>query len=208
GPHGGGAGPPQVGRGSGLAQHGLDLEVHVHLVADHRAAAVERHLDVDAEVVAVDRGGGGEAGTGAAPRVLAESVDLQGQRHRAGHALDRQLTVQGEAVVGDAQAGRAEGPLRMVLDVEEVGRADVVVALLVVRVDGACVDLRGDRRVGQVLGGDDLAGELPEVAAYLADHHVADGERDVGVILVDVPGARDVAGDRGGGRCGRHRSSL
>src|SRR5690606_40467764 len=62
----------------------------------------------------------------------------------------RQLTVQGEAVVGDAQAGRAEGPLRMVLDVEEVGRADVVVALLVVRVDGACVDLRGDRRVGQV----------------------------------------------------------
>src|SRR5690606_41802675 len=120
----------------------------------------------------------------------------------------RQLTVQGEAVVGDAQAGRAEGPLRMVLDVEEVGRADVVVALLVVRVDGACVDLRGDRRVGQVLGGDDLAGELPEVAAYLADHHVADGERDVGVILVDVPGARDVAGDRGGGRCGRHRSSL
>jgi hypothetical protein len=53
-----GVGPSVALGRSFLAQHGLDLDGDLHLVADDHTAAVERHLDVDAEIVAVDGCGG------------------------------------------------------------------------------------------------------------------------------------------------------
>src|SRR3712207_8104675 len=89
---------------------------------------------------------------------------------------------------------------RSVAHVEEVGGADVRVALLLPGVDRVHVDRGGHGGLRRVLGGDNLTGEPGEVAADLADHHVADGEADRRVAGVDVPGADDVAGDlRGGG---------
>ena len=90
----------------------------------------------------------------------------------------------------------------VVVDVEEVGRADVGVALLLAGVDRGEVDGRGHAGLDGVLGGDDLAGELAEVAADLADHHVADREADRRVDRIDGPGAGDVAGDLDGGAAG------
>ena len=184
---------------SGRAQHGLDLEVDRDLVADDHAAAVERHRDVDAEVGAVDRGAGREARAGAAEGVRAEALGREGERHRPGHALDRELAVQQQVAVVDAHGVRGEGPGGVVGDVEEVGRADVVVALLVVGVDGRGVDRRRDTRTGDVLAGHDLTGERAEATAYLAHHHVPNGEGDVGVHGVDVPGTGGVARDQDSG---------
>ena len=54
---GGARGPrSEVLVGSGGAEHGLDLELDVDLVADDDAAAVHGHLDVDAELRAGDLG--------------------------------------------------------------------------------------------------------------------------------------------------------
>src|SRR5206468_10414193 len=80
---------------SGGAEHGLDLELDGDLVTDDDAAAVHRHLDVDAELVAVDLGLGGEAGARAAEGVRAEAVELKVEDDRAGDALDRQLALDG-----------------------------------------------------------------------------------------------------------------
>src|SRR6185312_16697405 len=100
------------GRGSGLAQDRLDLQGDLDLLAHDDPAAVERHRDVDAEVAAVDRGGGREAGAGAAVGVRAEAVDLEGEGDRPGHALDGQLAVERVLVVA-AKGGRPERPGRV-----------------------------------------------------------------------------------------------
>src|SRR3954452_10929764 len=188
--------------GSGVAENGLDLELDGDLVTDDDAAAVHRHLDVDAELVAVDLGLGGEAGARAAEGVRAEAVELKVEDDRAGDALDRQLALDGPVGAVGLHRGGAEEHGRVVLDVEEVSRADVRVALLLTGVDGAELDTGLDRGLGGVLGGDDLALEVAEVAADLADHHVADGEADGRVRRVDLPGADDVAGDLDGGGAG------
>ncbi len=77
------------------------------------------------------------------------------------------------------------------------------VTLLVAGDDRGEVNLRGHRGSQRVLARDQLSGEGVEPAADLADHHVPDGETDLRVHRVDVPGAGDVAGDgRLRGRCG------
>ena len=119
--------------------------------------------------------------------------------HLAGE-LDRQRDRPGDAVHGQV-AGDAKAPVGLLLDpvadeldrrigrcVEEVGRAQVVVALLVAGVDRGRLDLEDHRGVGRILVVlDDRARELAEVPVHLADV-MADLEGDVGVRLVDRVG--------------------
>src|SRR3954468_8235154 len=194
------SGGGQGGPSSGGAQHGLDLELDGDLVTDDDAAAVHRHVDVHAELLAGDVGLAGEAGAGAAVGVRTEPVELQVQHDGLGDALDGQVALDLPVLTVVAHRGRAEGHHRVVADVEEVRGLDVRVPLLLPGVDRVHVDGGVHGRGGRVGGGHDLAGELTEVAADLADHHVPDGEADGGVCGVDVPRADDVAGDlRGAG---------
>ena len=121
------------------------------LVADEHAAGLERRVPLDAEVLAVDRAGRREPGLGVAPRVLADAAELEVERDRPGDALDRQVAVQLVVAAGGLDAGRAERHRRVVLDVEEVVRAQVVVAALVAGVDRGHLHDGGDRRVQRVV---------------------------------------------------------
>ena len=80
-----------------LLQDGLDGDGDVDLVADQQAAAVQRDVEVDAEVLAGDGRGALEADAGAAPRVAVGAEDLDVEGDRLGDALDGQ-------VAGDEQA--------------------------------------------------------------------------------------------------------
>src|SRR6266511_2356430 len=143
--------------------------------------------------------GAGWLGLGEDGLDLDEDLDLVADDHTAAVHGD----VGGDAeVLAVADAGGAVGHGGVGVGLEEVGRAQVVVALGVVGVDGAEVDGGGDGGVEWVGCQAQLAFEAGEVAADLADHHVADGEGDVGVDGVDRPGSGDVAGDLDGG--GRH----
>ena len=84
--------------------------------------------------------------------------------------------------------GADEGQGATLLRVEEVGGAEVTVALLVVGVDRGGLDGDRDRGLQRVLGGDELATELVERAPDLA-HQVPGGEGDGAVRRVDGPGA-------------------
>src|SRR2546429_8986557 len=127
-------------------------------------------------------------------------------RSRAGDALDGQLAVGDDALAVLPDPGGPVGHGGVVGDVEEVLALHVAVPLLVPRVERGHVDGGGSRRLQQFVCGDDLALDLGEVPADLADHKVAGHEPDVGVDRVDVPGARDVAGDLDS--FGRHGVSL
>src|SRR5690606_35246268 len=198
-----GAGALSVREGSGL-QAGLDLEGDGDLVADDGSAAFQRHLDADAEVLAVDDGGGLEAGDRALAHTGVDAVELEPQVDRAGDAVEREVARDDVVVTVGTHVGGGEGGDGELLGVEEVGGADVRVTVGVLGVDGLDVDL-GVHGCGAVLGDGDGAGEVLEAATHLADDEVADGEAHVRVDGVDGPGAGGQAREGGGG--GRHGAS-
>jgi hypothetical protein len=112
-----------------------------------------------------------------------------------------QLAVDIETVLAVADAGGAEGHRRVGVGLEEVGRAEVVVALGVVGVDGGQLDGGGHRGGQRIRCQGEFALEAGEVAADLADHQVADGEGHIGVAGIDRVGPGDITGDlHGSGR--------
>ena len=88
---------------------------------------------------------------------------------------------------------------RVVLDVEEVGRLQVAVAVGGAGVDRGGLHRGGRGRGGEVLGDGDRALELAEVAADLGDHRVAGDEADLGVAGVEDVGTGGQVGEGGDG---------
>src|ERR1019366_4408649 len=88
---------------------------------------VDREVEADAEVVAVDLGAGGEAGARAPETVRPEAVELEAQRDLPGHAAQGELAVDDEVAVRGSHARRAVGGGGVGLGVEDVARADVIV---------------------------------------------------------------------------------
>src|SRR5260370_24679537 len=114
------------------------------------------------------------------------------QRHLARGVADRQVSDDAIALPFEPFDTRAPEPeLGVLLDVEEVRRAEVGVALGRTRVDAGGVDRRLDRRSGEVTVVEvRLAGVDREAASHLRDHHVTDREVDTRLGGVDVPGVR------------------
>ena len=112
------------------------LDLNGNLLADQHAAGVQRCLEVDAEVEAIDRGARFEADAGVAERVFLYAEGLHLERDGLGGGLDGQVA-RHRAVAGfvDIEAGRGERHLRVLLYREEVFTAYVGVAVLVVSVD-------------------------------------------------------------------------
>ena len=113
----------------------------VILSLDDNAAAFDRRVPADAEVVPVDDGSCGEAGAGAAVGVRAEAAELDLEGDRLGDVADRELAIDEEVLAVGPDAGGAEGHLRVGVDIEEVAAAQVPVALVVAGRDGRQVDL-------------------------------------------------------------------
>src|SRR4051812_27314310 len=118
------AGPGPAASGSGLVEDRLDGELDLDLVADQQLAAVERDVEVDTEVLAVDLGGRLETDPGVAVGVLLDTEELHVEVHGVGDALDGELAGGGGAVEGRGH----ERHRAALLHVEEVGRAQVAVA--------------------------------------------------------------------------------
>src|SRR5699024_2721311 len=130
---------------------------------------------------------------------VTEAAQFRGQGDGLGDAVQRELTVDEVVVDVGADAGGAEAQRGVLLDVEEVGATDVLVALRVGGVDARGLDGGRHGGVEDVLGGLDLALDLGELAADLGHAEVAHDEAHVGVYRVDGPGARQVAGNGGRG---------
>src|SRR5205807_7134481 len=127
--------PPTLRTTPLLVEDGLDLEDDLDAVADDDAAGLEHGVEVDAEVAALDLAGGGEAAARPAEGIRPEAARLQVERDRLRDALERQLAVQQVVVTVGPDASGAEVHRLVLLGVEEVGGAQVVVAVGVARSD-------------------------------------------------------------------------
>src|SRR5450755_797501 len=167
-------------RGGGCCAHGLQLELDLDAIAHQQAARLEDLVPLEAEVLAVEGALRGESDPFVAPGVLAAAAVLDVERDLAADVADGQLsgqTVERRAELLDPRA--AEPDLGKVLDVEEVGRPQVIVALGRARVDAGGIDRRLPDRPREIaLVEVDLSGELGEAAPSLLDYHVADREVD------------------------------
>src|SRR5579862_820254 len=80
------------GEGSWSSLDELDVEGDGDIFADEDAAGLKRCVPVEAEILAVDLGGGGETDAGVAPGVLgrlARALDIK--LHSLGYAVHRQF---------------------------------------------------------------------------------------------------------------------
>src|SRR5262249_4742163 len=104
------------------------------------------------------------------------------QGDRLGHAVQREIAADLEAVLDRLDGGTFEAENGELLDVEEVGAAQVVVTLLVVGVDGFRLDGHGEGRPGGVVGIDgECAGEVVEPAVDPRQAQVGNLEIDAAV---------------------------
>src|SRR6185437_2605709 len=172
-------------QGSGADQR--DVELKGDLVAYQHAASLQGEIGGHAEVPAIDDGLALEASPQVAVRVLGRALVLEVNRDRVGHALDRQVPGEVEAVVAHLfRRGTGEGDLGELVHGEKVVAAQVGVALGVAGVDAVRLDheLRPRLRRG-LLVEVDLSLDLGERAAHLRHHGVAGHEADASVGRVD-----------------------
>src|SRR4029453_1556603 len=106
------------------------LELYLDLLAQRQLVDADGHVEVDAVVATADRGLGAEAGVLAAVHgVGVDAVELDGEVDRPGDAVDGQLALELVLVAAARDAGGAELERGVALDAEEVGGAQVVVAV-------------------------------------------------------------------------------
>ena len=147
-------------------------------------------FQIEPELLAVDLAGGAEAEPGASPRVLHRAADFAVERNFLRYATNREVT--DDAVVGTAarlEALRHKRDLRVVRCIEEIGRAEMVVAALVAGIDRRGLDRDGRAGGGQVRLVDmSIDRELLEATLRRRDDHVLDCEFDGAVGEVQGPG--------------------
>src|SRR5687767_8829506 len=106
------------------------VEFEVDAIAEHEAAGLERHVPGEAPIASLQRAASGDADAaltvGIDARALVRQLELDGP----GDRLDGEIADDTKAVVAERGHARAlEGHRRVTLDIEEVARAQVGVAV-------------------------------------------------------------------------------
>src|SRR5581483_8044069 len=140
------------------------------LVADEDTAGLERLLPAQPELATAERAARLQADPILALWVFGDAVHGHLELNRVCLAVHRQLTLDAVVPLLDMlDPGRLERDLRVLLDVEEIGRAKVVVATRLVGVDRGRLDRSPHLRLVVVGRRLDRAGELAETAAHSRD---------------------------------------
>src|SRR3989440_5093998 len=166
----------------------LALDVDLDLVADHELA-VENGVEAHPEFLAVDLRLGRVADAVSHRRVVELAVLHDVQRHRLGPALDGQVARHAGAVTARVlDLGALERHGRELVDLEEVGRPEVVVPGLVMSPDARGVDRRLDLRLVRMVRIDVAGrGDLGEVAAHRHHAEMLGRELNLCVIGIELP---------------------
>src|SRR3979411_680994 len=123
---------PFLQRSSGRAD-GLNLDLHLHVIADQHPPCLERRIPDQPELAAIDLGGSAEAHAAAAPGILAGALVDRVESDFLRDAANREVADHLERLALLAprafHSAALEADGRMLLDVQEVRRAQVLVAV-------------------------------------------------------------------------------
>jgi len=122
----------------------MDLD----FVADDESPVVERLVPDHVEVFPIQRAIGRESGAGISPGVFGRSIKRAGQRHFLGHTTQREVADYRIGVSLFLITLHLIGHRRELLHIEEVGVAQMGVALFLVGVDRGGLDDGFDRFKG------------------------------------------------------------
>src|SRR6202790_3940612 len=150
---------------SSRVQNCFDLEIDVHPVTDNNAAGFEDSVKVHPEIAALEFTDRREPGASAPERIGTETPELEPQRNRLRNGLQGQLPVDHVILTVAAHAGRPERHRFVRVDLEEVSRAEGVVAILVARIHRAEIDRCRDARVKWRVACHEVTAEDPEPAS-------------------------------------------
>src|SRR3982751_5447741 len=160
---------------------GLHLELDVDAIADEDATCLEQLGPEQAEVLSIEGGRRDESGALVAPRVLRAAAVLDVEDDLATDVADGEVARHAVALARQLLDPRAAKlHLREALDLEEIRRAEMRIALGHAGVDAGNIDGRFDGRLGEiaVVVQDQVAAEAAEAASNLRDHHVPDRKAD------------------------------
>src|SRR5439155_9565002 len=158
---------------------GLHVELDAHFLSDEHAAGLERKVPGEAPVLAVDFGGRAERDPLIAHRRGAGALELDLERDRTGDLAHGEVAGQRPGAGRTfLDTGGPERDVRVAVDVEEVGTAEVRVAVDVARLERRDLDVDlGMGAFGLVRDGD-ASRHVGKAAAHLRDHEVSADELD------------------------------
>src|SRR6476661_4153563 len=115
--------------------HRFDFDVDLDVVADGQSAALEQHVPGQAEIAAIDLALRAEARSLATPRILRLPLELDVEGDLSRYVADRQVAGELELVPVSLDTRALEPDIGVLLDVEEIPRTEVLVALISPRVE-------------------------------------------------------------------------
>ena len=173
-----------------LLAHGLDLDLDLDLLADEQAAGLESLVPGKPERLAVDLGGGREADTLAAPQVGDDTHEFRVEGHLTRDPVDGEIALQRPLWSRDVtEPSRLEVDGRKLVDLQEVGRLQVVVARLLASRYRGRLDARRGLGLHGIVADLECGREALEAPLHLGDHQMADDELHAGVHRVRLPRA-------------------
>jgi hypothetical protein len=166
----------------------LDIQDHIHVLADNQPAGFHRTVPFQVVIETVDGGLGLEAGLFASWRGLcAAEGNIPGDGF--GHITYGHVANELEFIAAQRFHGRTlEFDGGEFLRVEEIITLQVIVTTTVLGVDRGRINGEADLRIGEIsLGMFHRAIEYLETSVYFGDRHVGDGELDIRMCLVHCP---------------------
>lgn len=157
----------------------FDLDLEGDLLRHEQPAGFEDHVPGETPVLAVDPSAGAEHGAVVAPRIGGVTQVVHRQCDGTGDALDGEVAMHPPGRALDLDTDGTVGRRRVVLDVEEVARAEVVIAADVAGVDRRHINHDLDGRVRRVGAYDHRAGDAGEATADLGEAEVAADEAEL-----------------------------
>ena len=158
--------------------HGAEMKGQPHVVAGERDPSWCAGVPVETEVAPVDRARHLDADAVVAPRVVDGAVDCRVELDLTCDALDGEVAHHSQRVVPRLYPRGLEGDPRMIFQVEELGGAQMLVALLGARVEARHLNGAARTHASRFAGRLDGPLEICEQAPHPHDAHVPDLELD------------------------------
>jgi hypothetical protein len=167
----------------------FDLEADLDVVSDDYPACLQGLIPGQPEIASIDLAARAEPDAFPTPGVSGPAFECNIERNWLRYVTDCQIARNLEALLVTLNPGAAELDLGILLDIQEIRRAQVLVALVGAGIETRGFEYRFDGRVLRIfLVAVDRSFDIRDAALHSRDHQMLGGEFDQGVSGIEFPG--------------------